>query len=702
MPTLSTLIQNCTIVTSLKKASRLHALILTTTTSTSYALSPYVNNNIVSMYARCGSLLEAQQVFDRMPVRTTVSYNALIAAYSNDPGLRIWCFQLFKAMGSDGLMPSGSTFVSLLKACCGLEYLCMGSMIHGQIVKLGGVDNVSLQTSLLGMYSNCRDLKSAYRIFDVVVVKDAVMWTAMTFGLFKNEEILAGLSLFNAMLRSDVTPTQFTYSTVLNACAKLGEYSVGRMIHSQVIVSGVPDDSKLQNALIDMYSSCGDTEAAFDVFSRIEKSQLVSWNSMISGYAENRESKEAMELFIQLLGPSLPKPDGYTLAAIISGTGGLPADYYGKALHTMVVKIGLEKDVFVGTTLLSMYFKNSDTASAEKVFYFIEEKDVVLWTEMLMGHSRLGDGESAMKLFCEMCKDGLRRDSFAFSGGLSACADLATLKQGEMIHAQAVKTGCDAELNVCGSLVHMYAKNGDFQACRSVFSQVYLPDLKCWNSMLGGYGQHGMPGEALKLFEEMLKHGVRPDSVTFLTLLSACSHGGFLEEGMFLWNYMKENGIIPGPNHYSCITSLLSRAGLIEKAEELISELPHSLEHLEVWRTLLSACVNKRNLSLGIRAANQILRLAPEDSATHILLSNLYAVTGTWNGVADMRKKMRGMMLEKDPGLSWIEIKHGIHSFTSGHQSNLVIDEAQAEVCKLQANMAKSKTDDLDVRDHAA
>ncbi|CAL1408779.1 unnamed protein product [Linum trigynum] len=703
MPPLTTLIQNCTVVTSLKRARQLHALILTTTVYTNDALSPYRNNNIVSMYGRCGSIWEAQQVFDRMPVRNTVSYNALLAAYSKSPCLGMRCIELFKDMGSEGLRPGGSTFVSLLQACSALDDWFMGSSIHCQVFKFGGSDDVSIQTSLLGMYSKFGDLKSACQIFDGVVVKDAVMWTAMMFNLFKNEKLHEGLRLFNSMLKSDVSPTQFTYSTVLNACAKLREYIVGRTIHSRVIVLGLPHDSKLQNALLDMYSSCGDIGTAFDVYSRIEEPELVSWNSIISGCAENGESRKAMELFIQLLRLSVPKPDDYTLAAIISGTG----DDYGKALHTLVVKMGLEKNVFVGTTLLSMYFRNSDSESARKVFSFIEEKDVVLWTEMVMGHSRLGDGETAIKSFRDMCNDGLRMDSFAFSGGLSACADLATLKQGEMIHSQAIKTGWDAEMNVCGSLVHMYAKNGNLQASRSVFSQVWLPDLKCWNSLLGGYGHHGMPVETLKLFKEMLKHGIQPDHVTFLTLLSACSHGGLVEEGMMLWNSMKQKSgsITPGPNHYSCMVSLLCRAGLLEKAEEVIQEsaaaASHSSEHnLEMWRTLLSACVDKRNLGLGIRAGEEVLRLDSDDSATHVLVSNLYAVTGRWDGVADMRKKMRGMMLEKEAGLSWIEAQHGgIQAFTSDDQTSPVIKEAQSEIWRLQGNMGRSEVDDLDAKD---
>lgn len=686
---LATLIQKCTTITSLRKARQLHALILTTTTSTSYAQSPYLNNNLLSMYARWGCLFDARQLFDKMPQRNLVSYNALIAAYSRDPSYAILSFKLFTHVGILGLRPNGLTFTSLLQACCSLEDWFMGSLFHAQLVKFGFLKDVCLQTSLLGMYSNCGDLESACKVFGCVIEKDVVLWNSMIFGNLMNEKLKEGFNVFGEMVKSGVVPTQFTYSMVLNACSKLGVYTCGQVIHAQVIVLNIPADLPLQNALLDMYCSCGDTRTGYSIFRRIDNPDLVSWNSIISGCAENEEGEEAMELFVQLLGMSLPKPDEYTFAAVISATCAFPATDYGKPLHAQVMKAGLDQSVFIGTTLLSMYFKNADIEYVQEVFSWIKEKDVVLWTEMIMGHTRLGDGESSVKLFCKMCQEGHRSDSFAFSGALSTCADLAALRQGEMIHAQAIKTGCDAEISVCGSLVDMYAKNGKLQAAQSIFSQVSNPDLKCWNSMLGGYSHHGMAEEAMSLFSEILEHGLRPDQVTFLSLLCACGHSGLVEKGKFLWNYMKKNGIKPGPKHYSCMVSLLSRAGSLNEAEELIMESTYCEEHLELWRTLLSSCVNKRNLKIGVHAAEQVLRLDPEDGATHILLSNLYATAGRWDGVAEMRRKIRGLMLEKGPALSWIEARNDIHVFSSSDQLNPMIDETRAEVHRLHENIIK-------------
>ncbi|XP_065873265.1 pentatricopeptide repeat-containing protein At3g50420 [Euphorbia lathyris] len=696
---LATLIQKCTTVNSLRKARQLHALILTTTTSARYAQSPYPNNNLIAMYAHCGSRLDAQLLFDKMPQRNSISYNALIAAYSKDPNYENLGFMLFSDMGIQGLRPTGATFTSLLQVCCSIENWNKGSLLHAQVVKFGFVNDICVQTSLLGMYSNCGDMDSAHQVFDNVVNKDDVLWNSMILGNIKNERINDGLCLFIAMVESGVIPTQFTCSIVLNACSKVGDYSSGRAIHARITVLNIVADSALENALLDMYYNCGDTKTAFTVFTRIENPSLVSWNSIISGCARNGEGEKAMDLFVKFLRMSVSKPDRYTYTGIISATAEFPAMDYGKSLHAQVIKFGFDQSVFVGTALLSMYFRNCDTESGQRVFSSVKEKDVVLWTEMIMGHCRLGDGESALKLFCNMCQEGDKSDSFTFSGILSACADLATLKQGQMAHAQAIKTGAVAEMSVCGSLIDMYAKNGNLQAAELIFSQVSKPDLKCWNSMISGYSNHGMAEEAIMLFNDLLEHGLTPDHVTYLSLLSACNHSGLVQKGKSLWDCMKQNGIMPGPKHYSCMVSLLSRAGLLDEAEELILTSTYSEEHLKLWRTLLSSCINKRNFKRGVRAAEQVLKLDPEDSATNILLSNLYAATGSWDNVAEMRRKIRELMLEKDPGVSWIEaMNDDVHIFSSDDHSNLVIDEARIEVHRLQGNMSRSVTEELEAR----
>ncbi|KAL3722230.1 hypothetical protein ACJRO7_034579 [Eucalyptus globulus] len=687
----ASLLQKCASATALDTARRLHALVLTTR-----AVSPYVNNNLLSMYARCGSLDSARQVFDRMPQRNVVSYNALISAYSRVPGRASSALGLFARLGDEGLRPNGLTFTSLFQACSLLEDRFASFLLHGRVVKCGFADNVCVQTSILGMYSSFGDLKSAGNIFRCIVDKDAVVWNSMILGSLKNDRIGDALLVFREMLASGVSPTQFTYSIVLNACAKLEHHTYGRIVHGRVIVSGTTFDLPMENALLDMYLNCGDISTAQGIFDGVQNPDIVSWNSLISGYTENGHGEVAIEIFIRLMRLLFPKPDEYTIAAAISATGTFLVNDCGKALHGQVIKAGFESSIYVGTTLISMYFTNGENGYAHNVFHSLPVKDVVIWTEMITAHSKLEDAETAMKFFYEMYKEGHKTDSFALSGALSACADLAVLKQGEMIHSLAVKMGYDVDMAVCGSLVDMYAKTGNLQAADLIFSDVSNPDLKCYNSMLGGYGYHGLAEKALELFDEILVAGLLPDQVTFLSALSACNHSSLVKEGKNLWNCMRNFNLRPGPKHYSCMVSLLSRAGLLEEAEEMINKSPFYDDHLELWRTLLSSSVNYQNLRMGIRAAEHVLSLDVEDTATHILLSNLYAAAGKWDVVAETRRKIRGLSMDKDPGLSWIESQDTINAFSSGDQLHPTISKIQSELNSLIGNMKRLEVDEFD------
>ncbi|CAH2049783.1 unnamed protein product [Thlaspi arvense] len=657
------LVQRCASTTNLRKARQLHGLILTSLPT--ITPSPYVNNNILSMYARCGSIGDACQLFDKMPHRSIVSFNALISAFSRGSLHAISAFNLFHQLEIEGLRPNGSTYTSLLQASSLLEKCTPGSMLHARLVKSGFAGDTCVQTSLLGMYSNCGDLESAENIFNPMVDKDAVAWNSMILGYMKNENIASGLQLYGSMVRSSTLPTQFTYSMILIACSRQIDLVSGKAVHAQLV-------------------AC--------VFRRIEYPDLVSWNSMISGYSENGLAQEAMEMFVQFQRISSFKPDQYTFAAIISATATSPYSNYGKPLQAQVIKAGYERSVHVGSTLISMYFNNKETGCAQKVFSSILEKDTVLWTDMISGHCRMADGENAVKFFHLMRREGLKVDSFALSSTLSACADLVILKQGEMIHCLAIKTGYDFEISVCGSLIDMYAKNGELQAAESIISTVSSPDLKCWNAMLGGYGHHGKAVEAMKVFDEILKNNLSPDKVTFISLLSACSHDGWVDKGKLLWNCMKENGLRPGPKHYSCMVSLLSRAGLLEEAERMIVDSPFSEDNVDLWKALLSSCITHKNFEMGVRAAEQVLDVDGDDCATHVLLSNLYAAAGKWGDVIRTRRKMKHLVLEKDPGLSWIEVMNEIHVFCSGDQSHPMMKEMHTELLSIKGNM-KSKVD---------
>ncbi|XP_051140480.1 pentatricopeptide repeat-containing protein At3g50420 [Andrographis paniculata] len=667
------LVQRCTATTSLRRARQLHAYLLTTQRSPNVTES-FLHNNILFMYARCGSFEDAHQVFDKMPQRKVVSFNALISAYSRSRHHAHSAFPLLDRMRHELFSYNELTATSILQASAVIGDLAVGSSLHAWSLKLGFLDNVHVQTSLLGMYSKCGDVNCAEKVFIHMIDKDGVAWNSIISAYAKNGRFLKGLQAFGKMLRNGVQASSVTYSLLLNACAKFEDYDRGKLVHAQALLQGIYADLPLQNALLDMYCSCRNTDAAFAVFARINNPDLVSWNSMMGGYSESGDGEKLMNMFVQLLRESPFKPDEYTFLAVVSGTVGFPARACGEPVHALIEKTGVSGNVYVAGALVSMYFRNDDSLSSQKIFSLCADKDSVLWTDMIAGHVKIGECEDALKFFHGMYLEGCDLDSFALSSALSACADLATLRQGEMIHCLAIKTGSESEDCVCNGLIDMYAKNGELRAAAQMFSCLPNGDLMCWNSMLTAFGHHGMAKEAFQIFYQMLKRWHLPDQVTFLSLLSACSHCGMVDVCRYVWNLMDEHSLQPGRKHYSCVIGLLSRAGLWEEAEEMINRSPFREDYVESWRMILSSCVRRGNLQVGIYAAEKILSVCVDDCAANILIAKLYAASGRWNDVKETWRRMRHLMVEKDPGLSWIEIQNNVHVFGSGDQSGEIKD----------------------------
>ncbi|XP_020693216.1 pentatricopeptide repeat-containing protein At3g50420 [Dendrobium catenatum] len=672
---------------SLRKCRQLHAFILTSAPSPSIR---FLFNNLLSLYSKCGALLDAHKLFDRMSDRNTVSYNAIMSAYSRFPCHATSCMHLFHDMSSVGITPNASTFSALAHV---IHDHRAGSAVHCRVVVLGFYGNVFVKTSLLRMYLGCLSLESAERIFHEMPEKDEVAWNSMLLSRLNGCEIKRALQLYVGMVQEGLEPTPCTFTMLLTVCRKAEDLNAGRVVHGHIIKSKYPPDIPLQNALLDMYASCGDVRTAELVFERIDDPNLVSWNSLMAGFSSNCDGEKAIGAFVKLklmnCSDVLP-PDEYTFAAVVAATAAFPSLFYGKPLHAEICKTGWTESVYVGQTLIGMYFMNSEPLSAEKIFHSVPQKDVVIWTEMVAGHSMLGGGEMAIQYFSNMLVEGHEADSFSLSSAIKASAFLTALRQGEMFHGLVIKVGYGGNSCVCGSLVDMYAKNGSLESCRFVFDTIRRPDLICWNSVIGGFGNHGNAEEAFSLFRQMVESGLQPDHVTYISLLSACSHCGLLERARFYWFCMMNDGIIPGLKHYTYMVNLLSRAGLLREAEELIASSPFGDCSTELWRILLSSSVVSKDLDMGNHAAKKVLNLEPDDLPTHILLSNLYASVGSWDEVVEVRRKIRGLLVGKEPGLSWIGQKNTVHVFSADDDCHAQIDDCRNELLRLQENMEGS------------
>ncbi|GLU19211.1 hypothetical protein SLE2022_354720 [Rubroshorea leprosula] len=514
--------------------------------------------------------------------------------------------------------------------------------------------------------------------------RNSVTWNSMISGYLMNGLDVEAFQTFYHMRLSGVKLTKMTFAPVIKLCANHREFGFARQLHCQVLKNGFEFDHSIRTALMAAYSKCSQINDAFKLFSMMHKDQsVVSWTAMISGLLQNDGTEQALNLFCLMIREGV-RPNDFTYSIILTAQPAVSSIQ----IHAQVIKTNYEKSPTVGTALLDAYLKLGKVEEAAKVFELIDEKDIVAWSAMLVGYAQIGDSEGAVRIFMQLVKEGIKPNEFTFSSVLNACAaPTAPVEQGKQFHAFSIKSRLNNALCVSSALVTMYAKRGNIENANKVFRRQEERDLVSWNSMISGYGQHGSAKKALQIFEEMQSQNVEMDGITFIGVFSACTHAGLIDEGEMYFNMMvKDHNIKPTLEHYSCMVDLYGRAGMLEKAMDIINEMPFSAG-ATVWRTLLSACHVHRNLELGKLAAEKLISLQPQDSAAYVLLSNIYAALGNWQERNKVRKLMNERRVKKEAGYSWIEVQNKTHSFLAGDVSHPMSDRIYSKLKELKARL---------------
>ncbi|KAM3341063.1 pentatricopeptide repeat-containing protein [Capsicum galapagoense] len=336
----------------------------------------------------------------------------------------------------------------------------------------------------------------------------------------------------------------------------------------------------------------------------------------------------------------------------------------GIQVHGMVIVNGFLSNVYVGSSLITFYSNFGGIVDAYQVFDEMRVRNVVSWSTMVYAFALENDLDMCLKLYKGMMGLALRPNEFTFTILLSACMGSGCFGHGKSIHCHIILMGYGSYVHVANAVLSMYCKCGEVKDAFDVFESMKSKDLVSWNSMICGYGQQGHGIQAIELFEEMKKRKVRPDSITFLGVLSSCRHSGFVKEGMSYFYSMVDYGVKPELDHYSCIVDLLGRARLLEEAREFIKKMPIQPNGV-IWGSLLMSCRLQGNFWLGIEAAENRLALEPWSTSTHLQLVNLYAGLGYWDQAARVQKLMKDNGLKRDPGYSWIEISNQVFRFTA-------------------------------------
>ncbi|KAL8130070.1 hypothetical protein V2J09_019225 [Rumex salicifolius] len=394
------------------------------------------------------------------------------------------------------------------------------------------------------------------------------------------------------------------------------------------------------NILINGYILNG----ARKMFDEMPERNVATWNAMVSCMIQFESDEEGLSLLLQMhrLGFS---PDQFALGSVLRGCAGLKSLIAGRQIHCYAVKTGLEINLVVGSAIAhNMYMRCRSLEDGERVIKGMSVRNVIACNTLIAGRAQNGYSEGALEQYNLMKKAGFRPDQITFVSVISSCSELATLGQGQQIHAEVLKVGADSVVSAVSSLISMYSRCGCLKNSERIFIERKDADIVLWSSMIAAYGFHGKGEKAIKLFRQMEEEGIKANEVTFLSLLYACSHSGLKDKGMKYFDIMvKEYGLKPKLEHYTCMVDLLGRSGCLQQAEDMIRSMPVKADAI-IWKTLLSACKIHKDIDMARRIAKEVLQVNPQESAAYVLLANIHASDKNWEHVSDIRKTMRDRM----------------------------------------------------------
>ncbi|KAK7359708.1 hypothetical protein VNO77_01671 [Canavalia gladiata] len=578
-------------------------------------LDPVSCNIMVSGYVKAGQLDNARKMFDIMPDKGCVSYTTMIKGLvQND------CFgealEVFKDMRSDGVVPNDLTLVNVISACSHFGEILNCRMIHALAIKLLLEGLVLISTNLMHAYCLCSGVGEARRLFDKMPERNLVSWNVMLNGYAKaglvdraselferipDKDVISwgtmidgyilknclheALMMHRAMLRFGLGPNEIMVVNLVSACGRLNAIGDGWQMHGTVIKRGFDCYNFIQTTIIYFYAACGMMDLACLQFEAGVKDHLESWNALVAGFIKNGMMDQARQIFDQM-----------------------------------------------------------------------HDRDVFSWSTMISGYAQTDQPRMALELFHKMVASEVKPNAVTMVGVFSAIATLGTLKEGRRAHEYMCNESIPLNDNLCTALIDMYAKCGSINSALQFFNQIRDKALSVypWNAIICGLASHGHSSMCLEVFSDIQRYNIKPNPITYIGVLSACCHAGLVEPGRRIFRSMKSvHNVEPDIKHYGCMVDLLGRAGLLEEAEEMIRSMPMKAD-IVIWGTLLAACRTHGNVNIGERAAESLAGLAPSHGGGKVLLSNIYADAGRWEDVSLVRRVMQNQRMERMPGRSGV------------------------------------------------
>lgn len=580
----------------------------------------FLITKLLQCYADCNDFLTARKLFDELPSPNVFAWTSILALY-NRHGLPRECLEMYCRMKIEGVVPDKYVFPKVIRSCAQLMWLELGMVMHKDAVCCGGDYNLQVCNALIDMYSKCGDVKRARKVFDQMRNRDLLTWNSLLSGFVFNSLHDEALKLFDAMELDGIQPDLITWNTV-----------------------------------IDVYCRMEQCDNALRIFESISEPNIISWTTLISGYSRIGKPETALWLFKKMVQNGC-RPDLDSLSTALVSCRAVRGQTTGREIHVYGMKINPLPAFYnsCGAALLSMYAITNRLQEAVNVFKLMDKSDVVTWNAMIHGFINAGAEQQALNYFNKMQKFGTKSDESTFATVLP----VSDLKCGKQIHSYIQRrSGFTNSVTVWNALIHMYSKSGLVESALTLFHILSIKDIVSWNTIINGFGMHGHGHASIQLLNEMKHSGVRPNSVTFTSVLSACSHTGLVNEGLQLFHSLNRHySFEPEMEHYACTVDMLARCGRLDEALSFVETM--SLEPDKcIWGSLLAASSEYQNARVGSLAAEKLFVLEPEHAGHYVTLSNILVRNGNWEDAGRVRRRMENRGLVKPLGQSWVNAEN--------------------------------------------
>ncbi|CAI9091108.1 OLC1v1026044C1 [Oldenlandia corymbosa var. corymbosa] len=453
------------------------------------------------------------------------------------------------------------------------------------IIKNGLYNEHLFQTKLVSLFCKFGSLNDALKVFQPIQEKIDLLYHTMLKGYAYHSSLASALTFYVSMMNDGVLPVVYNFTYLLKSCADNFDVVAGKQIHAQLIVNGFSSNVFAMTSVVNLYAKCGLIDDAYKMFGRMPERDLVCWNTVIAGFAQNGMPKKALKLFSEMQEVEGLCPDEVTVVSVLPACASVGSLRVGETIHGYVIRKGLISFVNVGTALVDMYAKCGLVQAGRLIFDGMNYKTVVSWNAMIDGYAQAENSEEALKLFDRMLDEKLRPSNVTLMAALHACADMGNLKRGQEIHDMINQLGLGSDVSLVNSLISMYCKCKRVDIGYELFEKLRQKTLVSWNAIILGHAQNEHVTKALALFSEMQSQNIKPDSFTMVSVITAIADLSVLRQAKWIHGLAIRNSSDRNIFVMTALVDMYSKCGAVHTARKLFDRMGE--KHVTTWNAMI-------------------------------------------------------------------------------------------------------------------